>query len=69
MYMAFEGIFGRTWARGFRGELVEASDATDGDFLGGPASEAILVTASGTALGRGGGKGDIEMLLTEAVCA
>ena len=64
--MAFEGVFGTTCTRGFRGELVDASDVTEGVLLGVGACEVILLTASGTALGSGGGKGDIEILLTEA---
>lgn len=64
--MAFEGVFGTTCTRGFRGELVDASDVTEGVLLGVAACEVILLTASGTALGSGGGKGDIEILLTEA---
>ena len=64
--MAFEGVFGTTCIRGFRGELVDVSDATEGVRLGVAACEVILLTASGMALGRGGGKGDIEILLTEA---
>jgi hypothetical protein len=66
MYMAFEGVFGTTCTRGFRGELVDASEVTEGVPLGVCACEATLLTASGTALGSGGGKGDMEMLLTEA---
>ena len=64
--MAFEGILGTTCTRGFRGELVDASDVTEGVLLGVAACEVILLTASGTALGSGGGNGDIEILLTEA---
>ena len=67
MYIAFEGIFGTIWeARGFRGEFVDASDITDEGFLGVAACDATLLTASGTAVGSGGGYGDMEMLLIEA---
>lgn len=52
--------------RGFRGELVDASETTDGVLLGVAACDVILLTASGTALGSGGGKGEMEMLLIEA---
>lgn len=70
MYIAFEGIFGTVWVvRGFRGVLVDASETTEGDFLGVAACDATLLTASGTALGRGGGNGEMEMLLIEAECA
>lgn len=64
--MAFEGILGTIWTRGFRGELVDASDVTEGVRFGVCACEVILLTASGTALASGGGNGDIEMLLTDA---
>lgn len=69
MYMAFEGIFGTTWAWGVRGDCFEDVDAMVG-VLGGPlACVAIRVTASGVPFGRGGGKGDIDMAETEAVWA
>jgi hypothetical protein len=67
MYIAFEGVFGTTWeVRGFRGDLVDTSDTTEGDLPGVAACDATLLTASGTALGRGGGKGEMDMLLIEA---
>jgi hypothetical protein len=67
IYIAFEGIFGTArGARGFRGELFGASDITEGVCLGVAACDATLLTASGAALGRGGGKGEMEMLLIEA---
>jgi hypothetical protein len=64
--MAFEGVFETTCTLGFRGELVDTSDVTEGVLLGAAACEVILLTESGTALGSGGGKGDIEIQLTEA---
>jgi len=51
--------------RGFRGEFVDTSDITEGGFLGVAVCETTLLTASGTAL-RGGGNGEIDMLLMEA---
>jgi hypothetical protein len=64
--MALDGVFGTTWVRGVRGVEVEASDITEGVFFGVCACDVILLTASGTALGRGGGNGDIETLLMDA---
>ena len=68
MYMAFDGVFGTTCVRGVRGVEVEASEVTEGVFLGVCACDAILLTASGTALTSGGGNGDMETLLMDAVC-
>ena len=45
---------------------MEASEVTEGVFLGVCACEATLPTASGTALANGVWKGDMEMLVTEA---
>jgi hypothetical protein len=61
MYMAFDGIFGTAGAWGVRGLFVGASDVTDDALFGVCACEATLLTPSGSAVGRGGGKGDIEM--------
>lgn len=55
-----------TWVRGFRGLDVDASEAMDGARFGVCACETTLLTPSGTALGSGGGNGDIEMLEMEA---
>lgn len=66
MYIAFEGVFGTAETRGFRRELVEASDTTEGVRLGVAACEATLLTASGTAVGSGGGNGEIDILLIDA---
>ena len=52
--------------REFRGEFGDASDIADDAFLGDAACVATLLTASGTALGSGGGNGDMEMLLIDA---
>jgi len=53
---------------GARAVLVELYDATDGVgvLLRLCACEASLLTPSGTALGNGGGNGDMEMLEMEA---
>jgi len=64
--MAFEGTFGTRGPFGARGLDVEAWEAIEGDFWGVWACETTLLTASGAALGKGGGNGDIEMLVTEA---
>jgi hypothetical protein len=51
---------------GARAVLVEVYDATDGVLLRVCACEASLLTPSGTAVGDGGGNGDMEMLEMEA---
>lgn len=60
MYISFEGILGICW-----GSL---------DFFGvdGDASDSFMVAVGRgilLLLGRGGGKGDIDILVTEAECA
>jgi hypothetical protein len=66
MYIAFEGMFGTTGGWGVRGLFAGASDVTDDGFFGVCACDAILLTPSGSALGRGGGNGDIEMQEVDA---
>lgn len=64
--MAFEGVLGTTCPLGVRGLDVEASEVTEGVRLGVWAWETTLFTPSGTALGNGGGNGDMDMLVMEA---
>jgi hypothetical protein len=52
-----------------RAVLAVASDLNDGVLCGVCTCEAILLTASGTTVGSGGGNGEMEMLETEAECA
>ena len=66
MYIAFDGIFGTTGACGVRGLFVGASDVTDAGLFGVCACDATLLTPSGSAVGRGGGNGDIDMQEVDA---
>lgn len=66
--MALDGIFGRAEALdvlGIRG-AAETSERIEGGALGFCACDTTLLTASGTAVGSGGGNGETDMLVTEA---
>jgi hypothetical protein len=67
MYIALEGILGTTCCGGVRG-VVDDPEVTIEAFLGVfCASDATLVTASGFAVASGGGNGEIEIPVTDAV--
>jgi hypothetical protein len=66
MYTALDGIFGITSAGGAYGLFLPGSDFTGGALFGVCACDATLLTPSGRAAGRGGGKGDIEMQEVDA---
>jgi hypothetical protein len=69
MYIALDGVFGTTCFAGFRGELDDP-EATVGDFAGGfCACDTTRLRASGFAVAIGGGNGEIDMDVIEAVCA
>jgi len=69
MYIALEGMLGTTCCGGVRG-VVDDPEATVEAFLGVFfASNATLVTASGFAVASGGGYGEIEIPVTDAVWA
>jgi hypothetical protein len=67
MYIALDGMFGTTCCGGVRG-VDDDPEATVEAFLGAfCASAATLVTASGFAVASGGGNGEIEIPVTDAV--
>jgi hypothetical protein len=67
MYIALEGILGTTCCGGARG-VVDDPEVTIEAFLEVfCASDATLVTASGFAVASGGGNGEIEIPVTDAV--
>jgi hypothetical protein len=61
-------MFGTAWAFGVFGVrgVVEVSERMEDGRLGSWDCEAIRLIASGMATGRGGGNGDIEMLVMDA---
>lgn len=69
IYMAFEGMFGTCGVCGGLGTLAVVSDLKEDVLWCVEVWAVSLLTPSGTALGRGGGNGDIEMLDMEAECA
>ena len=67
MYMALDGMLGTTCCGGARG-VVDDPEVTAEVLLGVfCASAATLVTASGFAVASGGGNGEIEIPVTDAV--
>ena len=67
--MSLEAIFGTVCVFGVRGLVEEVSEVTDGFLFGVAGACVSLETASGSAVGGGGGNGDIEMLVMDAECA
>ena len=60
-------MFGTTGGWGVRGPFDVASEVTDGVLFAVCVCPDILLIPSGIAVGRGGGKGDIEMQVVDAV--
>jgi hypothetical protein len=68
--MAFDGEFGTGLAAaGVRGPPGEREPATEDFALAFCAWDTTLATPSGFAVGRGGGNGEMEIDVTDAVCA
>lgn len=67
MYIALEGILGTTCCGGVRGVVDDPEATVEAFWDVFCACDATLVTASGFAVGRGGGNGEIEIPVTDAV--